>query len=77
MRRNKSEKVNIAVRDENGNFVEMIRRKIWAESIGNFNPIFCRYKGKRFLVKSESQDMSDPFRRKESNDYFIEIEREV
>ncbi|MEK6884337.1 MAG: hypothetical protein AABY22_32195 [Nanoarchaeota archaeon] len=52
-----------------------IKRKIWAEAIGNFNPIFCRYLGKRTLVKSEIGDLSDPFRREENylNSLFIEI----
>lgn len=50
-----------------GNFgrhevVETITRKCWAESIGNFNPIFCRYKNKRTLVHSDEGDLSDPFR---------------
>ena len=50
-----------------GNFgrhevVETITRKCWAESIGNFNPIFCRYKYKRTLVHSDDGDLSDPFR---------------
>ena len=40
-----------------------IKRKLRAEQIGNFNPIFCEYKGnKRVLVRSKMGDISDPFR---------------
>jgi hypothetical protein len=55
--------------------VETISRKCWAEQIGNFNPIFCRYKGKRTLVHSDAGDLSDPFRRDETykETLFIEI----
>jgi hypothetical protein len=45
---------------------ETIQRVPWGEAIGNFNPIFCRYKGERTLVHSEEGDISDPFRREES-----------
>ncbi len=58
-------KYNIQVRQGNGEVLETIQRKLWAESIGNFNPIFCTYKGKRRLVKSDQGDLSDPFRREE------------
>jgi len=59
-----------------GEFVETIKRKCWAEQIGNFNPIFCRYKGKRKIVQSLSGDLSDPFRREESylEKLYIEID---
>lgn len=55
--------------------VETITRKCWAESIGNFNPIFCRYKNKRTLVHSDDGDLSDPFRREEGylKTLFIEV----
>lgn len=54
--------------------VETISRKPWAEQIGNFNPLFCRYKGKRCLIESDEGDVSDPFRREESyaNSFFIQ-----
>ena len=45
--------------------VETIKRAIRAEQIGNFNPLFCTYKGKRTLVHSDEGDLSDPFRRTE------------
>ena len=47
--------------------VGTIQRKLRAEQIGNFNPLFCTYKGnKRTLVHSDKGDLSDPFRREES-----------
>jgi hypothetical protein len=49
-----------------GELIETIKRKPWMETIGNFNPMFCRYKGKREIVKSFDGDISDPFRRDES-----------
>lgn len=50
-----------------GNFgkhsvVETISRVPKAESIGNFNPVFCTYKKKEHLVHSDEGDLSDPFR---------------
>lgn len=44
----------------------IITRKLWTENIGNFNPIFCRYRGKKYLVESFEGDLSDPFRRDET-----------
>lgn len=61
-------KSKIEVRKYNeGGFevIETISRKPWCESIGNFNPMFCRYKGKRTLVHSDEGDLSDPFRRED------------
>lgn len=57
------------------NIVETISRKPWLESIGNFTPMFCRYKGKRTLVHSDAGDLSDPFRADASylKTLFIEI----
>ncbi len=57
------------------NVVETISRKPWLECIGNFNPMFCRYKGQRTLVHSDSGDLSDPFRREEGylKTLFIEV----
>jgi hypothetical protein len=62
---------------ELGELIETIKRKCWGEAIGNFNPIFCRYKGKRELVKSRAGDISDPFRRDETylETLYIEVER--
>lgn len=55
--------------------VEIIARKPWLEQIGNFNPMFCRYKGQRTLVHSDDGDLSDPFRREEGylQTLFIEL----
>ncbi len=60
---------------EPGEFVETISRKLRAESIGNFNPIFCTYHKKERLVQSRIGDLSDPFRRTHEylEDLFIEI----
>jgi len=52
--------------NEPGELIETIKRKVWAEAIGNFNPLFCTYKGKRELVNSRAGDISDPFRRDET-----------
>ena len=54
------------VNDRTFELVETIQRKPWAEMIGNFNPLFCRYKSKRTLIHSDAGDVSDPFRREES-----------
>ncbi len=43
-----------------------IMRTLKAEQIGNFNPVFCQYKGEKKLVKSLLGDFSDPFRREET-----------
>lgn len=61
--------------NEPGRIVEIIQRKPWMECIGNFNPMFCGYKGKRTLVQSYEGDISDPFRREESylKSLYIEV----
>lgn len=46
--------------------IETIQRVPWMESIGNFNPMFCRYHNKRTLVHSDMGDLSDPFRANKS-----------
>lgn len=74
-------KVSIAVHEkgekynEPGKLIETIKRKPWLEAIGNFNPMFCRYKGQRCLVSSKEGDLSDPFRREEGylNTLYIEV----
>lgn len=74
-------KVAISVRlrgtkyGEPGREIEVIHRVLRFESIGNFNPIFCTYQNKKYLVQSLEGDISDPFRRKESylNSLYIEI----
>ncbi len=83
MKRNKKHSIQVRRYPEGTNhyrsdqfeLVETISRAVWGEQIGNFNPIFCRYKGKRTLVHSDNGDLSDPFRREESygKTLFIEI----
>ena len=47
--------------------VATIQRVLRSESIGNFCPVFCSYKGNnRHLVKSDAGDLTDPFRADES-----------
>lgn len=46
--------------------VETVKRKLRSKVIGNFNPIFCTYRGRSYVVKSDEGDLSDPFRREES-----------
>ena len=56
-------KHQIQVRNGDGSVVETISRSLRAESIGNFNPLFCSYKGKkRCLVQSDSLHLDDPLR---------------
>lgn len=64
---------------EPGELIETITRAPWCESIGNFNPMFCRYKGKRELVLSRGGDLSDPFRRTEAylETLYIEVTDEI
>jgi len=56
-------KMKIEVRKD-GLVIGYVKRKIWAEQWGNFNPMFCRYQYQKHLVKSEEGDISDPFRRR-------------
>lgn len=59
----------------NGVILNVIKRVLRSEAIGNFCPIFCTYLGKQYLVKSEEGDLSDPFRRQESyaQTFYIEV----
>lgn len=52
-----------------------IKRKLFEKQVGNFNPIYCRYKNKMYLVKSEKGDLSDPMRRNDSylTSLYIEV----
>jgi hypothetical protein len=54
-----------------------IKLRLYAEQCGNFNPIFCSYKGAWYLVHSDEGDTSDPFRREESyaKTFFICVEQ--
>ncbi len=60
---------------EPGKLLEVIKRTLHAEMIGNFNPFFCNYKGEKHLVSSLEGDLSDPFRRTESyaDSFYIEV----
>ena len=59
-----------------GDYIETIKRVLYAEQCGNFNPLFCTYKGKKELVRSRQGDLSDPFRRTEeyANELYLAIE---
>jgi hypothetical protein len=59
-------KFPIEVRTANGKHIATIIRVLTAVPIGNFNPLFCRYRGVQHLVKSDAGDLSDPFRRDNS-----------
>jgi hypothetical protein len=54
-----------------GEYLTTIYRVLRSEAIGNFNPVFCVFEGKRCLVESWKGDLSDPFRR--TNDYLKEL----
>lgn len=56
------EKHSIQVRNGDGSIVETIQRVVWCEPIGNYAPVFCRYKGKRQLVESDELHLDDPLR---------------
>jgi hypothetical protein len=65
-------KQNIEVRNYNGKrfafpavtpeILGVVSRRIYSMSCGNFNPVYCRYQLKTYLVHSEAGDISDPFR---------------
>lgn len=57
-----SEKLRIEVRDELNQVKGIIYRKVWSESIGNFQPVFCRYMNARHLVQSDELHLDDPLR---------------
>ena len=69
-------KYSIQVREKGtGRVIETITRKLRNEQIGNFNPMFCTYKGNtRCLVKSDAGDLSDPFRRDPTYETSLYIE---
>ena len=70
------DKQRIELRDKTGEGQGYIFRVLTSEQFGNFNPVFCRYQHKKYLVKSEEGDLSDPFRRDESylNNLYITVE---
>lgn len=54
-----------------------IRRKIYSDTVGNFNRLACRYNGKTYLVNSDAGDVCDPFRASDNmlSALFINIEK--
>ena len=56
---------------------KIVKRVLNKEEIGNFNPIFCRYKNQQQLVKNSSGDLSNPLRREGEylNNLYIEYKR--
>ena len=58
----------VQVRNGDGTLVETINVVLRAESIGNFCPVFCSYKGRRrCLVESDASHLDDPFRCNEAD----------
>ena len=55
----------------------VIRRKVYADSVGNFIRLACRYAGKTFLVDAQAGDPGDPFRagKDEMESLYIDISR--
>lgn len=71
----KNKKHLIQVRSKGTNkVVNIIKRVITTEAVGNFCPSYVRYGNKMHLVKSDAGDLSDPFRADSSylNSLFIE-----
>ena len=74
--RHMRKKFEIEVRQKGSKVVlATIKRKLQFEAIGNFCPAFCMYLKKQYLVKSEKEDLSDPFRANDSylKTLFIEV----
>ncbi len=46
--------------------LETIQRKVYGDTLGNYNRFACRYHGKTHLVHSDKGDIGDPFRADES-----------
>ena len=61
------EKFEVQVRNGDGSVVRTIKVVLRAESMGNFNPVFCTYKGRRCLVESDELHLDDPFRCREED----------
>lgn len=60
------DKMRIELKNKSGETQGYIFRVLTFEACGNFNPAFCQYRKKKYLVKSTCGDLSDPFRREES-----------
>lgn len=65
-------KHNIQIRNYNGQryafpavapeILGSVSRRLYSISCGNYNPVYCRYNLKTYLVQSEAGDISDSFR---------------
>lgn len=61
-------KYAVEVRNGDNSVVKTINVTLRAEAIGNFNPLFCTYKGnKRCLVQSDALHLDDPMRCNEAD----------
>lgn len=62
--------------DDHVNEVVRIKRVLTQISVGNFYPMYCRYRGQKYFVHSMEGDLSDPFRRVASyfSSLYIELE---
>ena len=71
---NKQQKIQVRL---NGVEVGTIKRKVYVDSLGNFNRFACRYNGRTFIVQSEHGDIGDPFRAEESylTTLYIEVNK--
>ena len=59
---------------EGGEVIETIKRKPFHKGwFGNFVPVWVRYVGKEYLLKSDNGDVSDPFRGGDIGNFYIEI----
>ena len=64
----KNKKYAVEVRNGDNSVVETIHVVLRVESIGNFCPMFCTYKGKkRCLVESDELHLDDPMRCQEQD----------
>ena len=57
-----------------GMYIKTIKRVLKTKQVGNFNPIFCLYNTKEYLVQSHLGDLSDPFRRQKNYFQWLFIE---
>lgn len=51
---------------KDGEKIATIFRVLKEKQCGNFNPVFCSYKKKQYLVNSTEGCLADPFRRTEA-----------
>lgn len=55
----------------------VIHRKVYADSVGNFVRLACRYLGKTYIVNAQAGDPGDPFRagQAELDSFYIDTSR--